>query len=154
MPNVGALLRDEITRLARREIRGLVEPVRKASAQYRREIAALKRQVAQQQRRLSLLERKAARSAAATPAAPGPAQVRFVARGLHSQRTRLGLSASNYGRLVGVSSQTIYNWEQGVSKPHQEQLAKLSALRGLGKREAEARLAQLRPPAAGKRRKS
>jgi len=41
---------------------------------------------------------------------------------------------------VGVSEQTVYNWEAGSSKPQAKQLAALVAVRGLGKREAVKRL--------------
>ena len=47
MPNVATVLRDEIARLSRKEIRSHVDPTRKATAQHRREIRSLKRQVAQ-----------------------------------------------------------------------------------------------------------
>lgn len=57
-----------------------------------------------------------------------------------TQRDRLGLSAKDYGLLVGVSGLTIYNWEQGKSRPRQAQLASLAAVRGIGKREANAKL--------------
>ncbi len=50
------------------------------------------------------------------------------------------MSAADYARLVGVSQLTIYNWEQGKSRPRKEQLASLIALRGIGKREAVAKL--------------
>jgi len=42
MPNIAALLKSEISRLSRREIRKEVQPLRKAAAAHRREIAALK----------------------------------------------------------------------------------------------------------------
>jgi hypothetical protein len=41
-------------------------------------------------------------------------KVRFVADGLKSQRSRLGLSAADYGRLVGVSAQSVYNWNKST----------------------------------------
>ena len=69
--------------------------------------------------------------------------VRFVAKGLKSQRSRLALSAADYGSLVGVSAQSIYNWEQGHASPRPAQLKMIAALRGLGKREAQERLKQL-----------
>jgi DNA-binding transcriptional regulator YiaG len=47
------------------------------------------------------------------------------------------------GALVGVSAQTVYNWEAGKSRPRQQQLAAIAAIRKLGKREAQARLASL-----------
>jgi DNA-binding transcriptional regulator YiaG len=71
-------------------------------------------------------------------------RVRFSARSVKAQRKRAGLSAAEYGKLVGVSAVTIYNWEQGKSRPREEQLASLVALRGLGKREARAKLELLK----------
>ena len=43
MPNLSTILKGEITRLARKEIKAAVDPVRKANAGHRREIAELKR---------------------------------------------------------------------------------------------------------------
>ena len=58
MPNIGSVLKEEITRLSRKESRSQVEPTRKAGAQHRRDIAKLKLQVAQLERQLALLARK------------------------------------------------------------------------------------------------
>jgi DNA-binding transcriptional regulator YiaG len=69
--------------------------------------------------------------------------LRYSAKGLQSQRRRLGFSAADYGKLMGVSAQSIYNWEQGQAIPRGEQLAKLAALREIGKREARARLDEI-----------
>jgi len=69
--------------------------------------------------------------------------MRFSAKGLQSQRSRLGLSASEFGKLLGVSAQTIYNWWHEAARPRGEQLGKLAGLRGIGKREAAARLEHL-----------
>ena len=59
------------------------------------------------------------------------------------QRERLGLSAENFGKLLGVSAQSIYNWEHEKARPRAEQVLKVAALRGIAKREAEARLDHL-----------
>ena len=140
MANIGTMLRQEISRLARRETRGQVQAVKKASAQYRRHIAALKRQVATLERQVSgLLRRTLDRPSAATNG-PTSLKMRFVPKGLRAQRGRLGLSAVDYGRLAGVSDQSIYNWEQGHTKPRAEKLEALAALRPIGRREARARL--------------
>lgn len=66
--------------------------------------------------------------------------VRFSARSVKAQRTRLKLSAADYGKLVGVSGLTIYNWESGKTRPRQQQLAALVAVRAYGRREALAKL--------------
>jgi DNA-binding transcriptional regulator YiaG len=57
------------------------------------------------------------------------ATVRFSAKSVRSQRRRLGLSAEDYGKLVGVSPLTIHHWEQGKARPRKAQLAALVAVR-------------------------
>ena len=49
---------------------------------------------------------------------------------------------------VGVSGLTVYNWEAGTARPRASHLAAIAALRSMGKKEAAARLRDLRPPAA------
>lgn len=140
MPNLSAVLKSEIARIARKEIRSAVDPLRKANAQYRRDIAELKRQLVQVQKQ-SRAAATPSRSDAATPAANDAARMaRFSAKGLKSLRARLGLSAVDFGRLVGASGQSIYNWESGKARPRAAHHAALGALRSMGKREAIERL--------------
>jgi len=144
MPNVGSVLRDEIRRLSRREIRRHTQPTKKATTQNRHHIAALNRKVAQLERQLALLARQAARqpqsSTSAFAAESTPSKIRFVAKGLRSHRNRLGLSARDFGKLVGVTANSVYAWESGATIPRSAQLARIAALRGVGKREAAKRL--------------
>lgn len=149
MPNIAAVLRDEIARLARKELRSQTEGLKKASAQHRRDIASLKRQVTALERQVSLLEKQVLSKPPASAVSKSAARVRFTAKGLRSQRRRLGLSAAEYGQLVGVTAQTIYKWERETAYPRKEQIAILAALRGIGKKEARARREQL-----GKKKKS
>jgi DNA-binding transcriptional regulator YiaG len=138
MPNIGSILKAEITRLARKEVKAQTDQLRKSSALYRRDIAALKRQVTDLQRQLAAVSKTSKR---AQPVESTEfTKARFSAKGLKTHRARLGLSAGDYGRLAGVSGQSIYGWEQGKTVPRQPQVAALAALRGLGKREATARL--------------
>ena len=140
MSNVAALLKEEITRLSRKEVRRQLAGMKKASAQYRHHIAALRRQISNLLRQLSVLQTRVSKRGPEARTATGVTQTRFVPKGLRSHRARLGLSAEDYGRLVGVSAQTIYSWERETSTPRAEQRASLAAVRGLGKREAHARL--------------
>jgi DNA-binding transcriptional regulator YiaG len=153
MPNIGTLLRDEITRLSRRSLRNEVGSTKKASAQHRRQIAALKRQVAQLERQVAMLARRLPQTAAAPAAANGTQRFRFAAKGLRAHRERLGLSAEDFGRLIGVSGQSVYNWERESARPRDKQIAQLATLRGLGKREAMARLEQMTAQPKAKARK-
>lgn len=144
MPNIAAVLKDEIRRLAKKQIKAEISATRNAVAQYRKDIAALKRQVQSQQREIASLKSQDQKRLKQQPTAEEPLDnVRFSARSVKSQRNRLKLSADDYAKLVGVSALTIYHWEQGKSRPRKAQLARLVALRGIGKREALARLAAL-----------
>ncbi len=143
MPNIGTVLREEITRLSRKETRSQVEPARKAVAQQRKDIAELKRRVAQLERQVALLSRKALGALPAAKAEAVAKGFRFSAARLQAMRARMELSANDLGKLLGVSTQSIYNWEAEKARPRQDQLAKLAAVRGLGKREVAARLEQL-----------
>lgn len=140
MPNLNSVLKSEITRLARKEIKGVVDPLRKANTAHRREIAELKRKLASLQREVASGARasKASKAAAATDAQP--TKTRFAPGGVKSLRARLGLSATDLGRLIGVSGQSVYNWEAGKTVPRDGQKAVLVSLRGLGKRDAARRL--------------
>ena len=143
MPNIGSVLKEEIVRLSRKESRNQVDPTKKATIRHRHEIAELKRQVAQLARRVALLSRTTLGAPAVVSSAGKARSARFSAKGLRVQRDRLGLSAGDFGRLLGVSAQSIYNWEHGKARPRAGQLANLAALRAIGKREAQARLDQL-----------
>jgi len=151
MPNLGSVLREEITRLARRAARGQIDLLKKTSAQQRRHIAALRRDITQLTRQLVALGRRATGSVAQGTPAPAGRRVRFVAKGLRSQRERLGLSQAEFGKLVGVSAQSIYQWERGATRPRATQLNTLASLRSIGKKEARARLSA--SSGASKRRK-
>lgn len=153
MPNIGAVLKEEIARLSRREIRRHAGPQKKAISSSRRQIAGLKVQVAkleQQLRALSSLTRRGPKEPQDAPES-GARKPRFFASGLRSQRERLGLSAAEFAKLAGVSAQSIYNWEHKRAAPRASQVATLASLRGLGKKEARARLDQHASAKAGKR---
>jgi DNA-binding XRE family transcriptional regulator len=149
MPNIAAVLKEEILRLAHREIRTQTNVLRKASAQYRKDIAAMKRRLSDLQRKVVPLEKQMLKDTAAEVAEGDTERVRFSAKGLRSQRKRLGLSAADCAKLIGVTDQTIYNWEHETARPRKSQVARIASLRDLGKRDAQARLEQL----AGRNRK-
>lgn len=140
MSNIATALKAEIIRLARKELRSETAKLKKASAQYRSDIAALKRRVATLEKQLS---GKTAKTTAAPVSRDADTRIRYSAKGLGAHRQRLGLSAADMGILLGVSAKTIYSWEAGNSRPRQQQMAAIGAVRGIGKREAEARLKQL-----------
>ena len=144
MPNIAAVLKDEIRRLAKKEIKAQVGSTKQAVAKYRSDIAKLKLGLSQQERQINLLKKQTQQqSSQPQPAEDAQESVRFSARSVKAQRQRLGLSAADYGKLVGVSGITIYNWEHEKARPRKAQLAALVVVRGIGKREALKKLAEL-----------
>jgi DNA-binding transcriptional regulator YiaG len=144
MPNIAVTFRQEITRLARREIRIQTQGLRRASAQFRKDIAELKRRASELKSEVVRLECRVGKDIAPQVADADPATVRFTAKGVISQRRRLAIAAADYGKLIGVTGHTIYKWEHGSSRPRRAQLSALAAIRHLGKREALARLERMR----------
>src|SRR5580765_8285373 len=111
MSNVASVLKEEISRISRKEIRRETTSLKKSSTTHRSEIAALKRRVQELERQL----RRAGRGG--EPSAPIAANedsvspgTRFSAKSMASQRRRLGLSAAECGLLIGASAQSVYNW--------------------------------------------
>jgi DNA-binding transcriptional regulator YiaG len=142
MPNIAAVLKEEIARLARKELKANTETLKKAVSTYRSEIAALKRRVDQ-------LERGAKKTAkvvskVVTSESEGEAtRLRFRMDGFKAHRERLRLSAADYAKLIGVSALSVYKWESGQARPRERYLPAIAAVRKLGKREAAKRLEEL-----------
>ena len=140
MPNVASVLRSEITRVARKEVRGETLPLKKAVSAYRSEIAALKRRANTVEQLLRRLAKGQPKVSASPEVDKDQGKFRFSAKGLSAQRRRLGLSAEQCAVLLGASAQSIYNWEQGKARPLARHLPAIAAMRGMSKKEATARL--------------
>ena len=137
MSNVASVLKEEIARVARKEIRRETSSLKKSSSTHRSEIAALKRRVLEleRQQRRAGPGRQAPPPAAANEDSVAPG-TRFSAKSMASQRRRLGLSAAECGLLIGASAQSVYNWEEGKARPRAQHLPAIFALRTLGRRQA------------------
>lgn len=143
MANLAAVLKEEIARLARKELRTEIDALRKSSSHYRSEIAALKRRLADLERQVGRLGKVTAKAADAEIAEPTEAKHRFRIGGFITLRKKLGLTADAMGKLLGVSGQSIYLWESGRTSPRASQLAVIASIRKIGKREALKRLDEM-----------
>ena len=137
------LLKSEIERHARRISREENAALRDAVTRYRHDIAALKRDVVALQRGTSGLKKALGKTATTLPATEDAAPSRFSPKWLAAHRSMLGLSAEHYGKLAGASGLSIYKWEAGKAAPRASGRAALAQIRGLGKREALARLVEM-----------
>ncbi len=138
MPDIAAVFKSEISRLAKKTVRDQLHPLQSATTSHRRQLAALIKQVAELEREVSRLRRLTPLNAPPRPVESK--KIRFVAKGLRSLRDRLDLSAEDFGRLLDVSGQTIYNWESQKTAPRSAQVSAIATLRGIGKKEAMKRL--------------
>ena len=157
MPNIGALLKEEIRRLARKESRLLMAKVRQDSAK-------LKRTAAEHKRRLAVLERDNRRLVAEADvrlteggkASPEEvAQARIGASRIRALRKRLRLTQADFGRLLGVSTAAVFQWEskEGRLKLQERTKAAIVAARKLSAKEAKRKLALMAPKPVARKRK-
>jgi len=140
MPNVASVLKGEISRVARKEVRGETLALKKAVGVYRSEIATLKRRTKAVEQLLRRLSNGNAKPSPMVQPDVDVSKVRFSAKSLSAQRRRLGLSAEQCGLLLGASSQSVYNWEQGKTRPLARHLAAIGAVRKMSKKDAADRL--------------
>lgn len=143
MPNIATVLKDEITRLARKEVRAHIEPLRAQLLAQRKMIIALKQEVAQLQRdfgKLSKDTRMTLRADTVSNQVGKPS--RYSGALLRKLRERLELSRDAFAPLIGASPQAVYNWEQTETRPRQEFLDKIALIRGLSKAQVHELLGQ------------
>jgi len=157
MPNIGQVLKEEIRRQAKREIRAATTGLRKDNAK-------LKRTVAEHKRRLTALERanrtlteaaEAKLKEAPTAAAAELEKARFGSRAVLVLRKRLKLSQANFAKLLGVSTSAVFLWEKedGPLSLKDRTKAALVGARKMGVREAKRRLGVLAKKTPVKKRK-
>ena len=136
--NVMSVLKAEISRLAKKEAKAVVSPVKKASATYRSLLAGLRKQVDALQREVASLKKAVPAPEKALAAKTEP-EGRFwiTGKGVKAMRKKTGLTQEKFGKLVGVSVPTVVNWEKAKGKLNLRKAAAgaLQGLRGKGKRE-------------------
>jgi len=136
MPGIESLLRDEMTRRARRVIRkALTKPLD--------ELKRLKARLASLQSEINALKLAQARAQAEKrmvraaeelpPAATG--KVRVSPNLIKKLRKRLDITQSELARLVGVTDTAVGYWESGKTAPRPQAKLKIAALRKLGRRD-------------------
>uniref|UniRef100_UPI00273E5A8E helix-turn-helix domain-containing protein n=1 Tax=Balneatrix alpica TaxID=75684 RepID=UPI00273E5A8E len=137
------VLKEEIARLARKELRQHIDPLRAQVLAQRKAISALKQEVAGLQRDIAKLAKGAPKAAQAkTDSGSAGRQSRYSGALLRKLRERLDLSRDAFAPLIGASAQAVYNWEHTDTRPRQEFLDKIALIRGLSKAQVAALLEQ------------
>ena len=140
MSNMMTALKSEITRLARKEIKGELLPVKRVVIAQRGLIAGLRKQIDALQSEVAALRRAAPKAEKALASKTEP-QGRFwiSGKGVKTLRKRLGLTQAQFGKLVGVSVVTVVKWEAHKGKTPirlKAAIARLQAIRKMGKKQA------------------
>lgn len=138
MPNIAAVLREEIIRLARREIRATMRPLKKRVIELTRTNASLRKTVPALEKAVAELEKEAEtrRLHGVRAGAKELEGVRIGPRSIQAQRKRLKLTRAEFAQLAGVSENTIYLWETGQVSPKEKRRAVLVGLRKLAAKDA------------------
>lgn len=140
MPNLAQTLKQEISRIARKEVREDIAALRKAVTAHRSEIASLKRTVKELGTQLRSAQKAVRRAAPAVveqkdTGRPGRKRS-FNADRLKAKRQALGMSQAQMARLLGISSLSLWKWESGQVNPRASMLERYFAAMSMGKREA------------------
>ncbi len=142
--NIAVALKSEISRVSRKEMRAEFQTLKKVTTKLRADNAELKRRLLELEKAIKLLSKAAgsgrARNSPAKEAGAEKSVERFSAKGIAAQRKRLGLSAADMGKLIGVSGATVYLWEKGQTRPRPNQMTGISAVRQMGRRDARSKL--------------
>ena len=138
MPDIAAVLKQEIRRLARREARALVAPVRTALLRERKAVATLRTRLAGQGDEIERLQARMRVAGSMRPKASEDTlkKTRWRKDTVRAIRMSLGLSQAAFAQLVGISANAVYQWESSRSSPQQKYRTVMLGLRGMGKRAA------------------
>ncbi len=146
MPNFTKLFQDEVRRLARKETKDSYAELKRENIELRRTLSAVKKRLDRLEREKKKLGKEIAQvlpEVQEEPEHTSPAErARFSSTTIRNLRQRLRLTQAELAQLVGVTGQSVYQWER---KDGQLQLRKatreaLYELRDLGVREAHRRL--------------
>ncbi len=138
MAKMEALIKSEIVRLAKREIRKIAMPLGRDVRAMKSTVSRLRRAVLEIQRfvthQKAMLEKAQVPLAASQEEVAGARLSPFLIKRL---RRRLGISQRALATLSGVTVGAVYQWETGKFKPRGEKKAFLVALRKLRRREVK-----------------
>ena len=160
MPTLAALLKEEISKIARKEVQDQVRDLNKTVREQRDAIARLEKQLGSAKAKAAAkpaakpAAKSAAKPAAAKPVAKPAAKASKASTGdkrkqpriapdtIKKHRKRLKLSQAELGKLLNVSTNTVLRWEAGSSKPRGKHLPELAKLRSISQRELKNQLGE------------
>jgi len=134
---IESMIKAEIQRLARREIRSTFRPLKREVRSMRLKLSGLMKGFGTLNR-ITKEQAQRAKEQFKLEASPEEIKVaRFSPARIRALRIKKGLSQKELGMLVGVSLGTVVLWEKGKITPKAERKGVLVALRKIGKRDIQ-----------------
>ena len=154
MANIGKVLKDEIARISRKEVKSAIGGLGKSNVNLKKIVANLKKRVAslEKENRRLIIEAKKTKPESIQKPPEEQEKTRFTSKGVRSLRNRLRLTQADFAKLVGATTHAVYLWEkkEGPLNLRDKTKAALLSIRGMGAREAKEKLEE----AVGKRKKA
>jgi len=137
MGKVEGIIKSEIVRLARKEMRRVSVPLGRDVRSLKSTVSQLRRTVLTLQRITTSQQKELEKGKTVLEAPPEEVkESRFSPRLIRSLRGHLGITQKEMAILTGVTVGAVHLWESGQFKPSMKKKAVMVALRKLGRREA------------------
>ncbi|MCC6145378.1 MAG: helix-turn-helix domain-containing protein [Candidatus Hydrogenedentes bacterium] len=140
MANLELILKEEIRRLARKEVKAAVGEIQKENRDLKKAVRGLKQQVdALERKSRKVIRHVDAQREVEMKATPEQAErARISADSVRKLRQKLGLTQADFALLLGVSGQSVYQWERKDGKLQLRNATKKAIIeaRKMGVREA------------------
>lgn len=152
MGKIEQTLKSEIQRLARKEIRPMVDPLQKQVRDLTRKINRLSAQLDKISTSARRLEKARIEEVRELKVPKSDLDKARISAGLIKKlRKKLDITQSQLAALVDVSQAAVQSWEQDIARPAGENKAALVALRKLGRRDVQKLLAEKGVAEAGRK---
>ena len=136
MGKVEGIIKSEIVRLAKKEVRKVSRPLGRDVRSLKSVVSQLRKAVLGLQRITTSQQKELQKGKAVLEAPPEEVkESRFSPRLIRSLRRHLGVTQKELAVLAGVTVGAVHLWESGQFKPSMKKKAVMVALRKLGRRE-------------------
>ena len=144
MPNFTKMFQEEVRRLARKEFKAFLENVRRDLVETRRAVSQLRKTVASLQKENKRIAEKVVKGALqrVPEETEEKDRARISSKTIRTMREKLGLTQVEMGKLLDVSSQSVYQWERRGGRLRLRNATRKAVLelKKIGVREARRRL--------------
>jgi len=138
MGKVEGIIKSEIVRLAKKEVRKVSRPLGRDLRSLKSVVSQLRGTVLGLQRITTRQQKELQKGKAVLEAPPEEVkESRFSPRLIRSLRKHLGITQKELAVLTGVTVGAVHLWESGQFRPSMKKKAMMVALRKLGRREVK-----------------